>query len=45
MPFEPVFKIGKDMKDSIKKMARVEELCTKFPGLDCGPAEHRPVKP
>jgi iron only hydrogenase large subunit-like protein len=36
VPFEPVFKIGKDMKDSIKKMARVEELCTKFPGLDCG---------
>lgn len=33
---EPVFNIGKDMKDSIKKMARVEELCEMFPDLDCG---------
>lgn len=36
VPYEPVFKIGKNMKDSIKKMAIVEELCGKFPGLDCG---------
>lgn len=34
--YEPVFKIGNNMHDSIKKMARVEELCEKFPGLDCG---------
>lgn len=34
--YEPVYKIGKNMKDSINKMARVEELTTKFPGLDCG---------
>lgn len=34
--YEPVFKIGKNMKDSINKMARVEELCSRFPGLDCG---------
>lgn len=34
--YEPVFKIGKSMKDSINKMARVEELCSRFPGLDCG---------
>lgn len=33
---EPVFNIGKNMKESIKKMARVEELREKFPGLDCG---------
>lgn len=36
VPYEPVFKIGKDIKDSINKMAKVEELCAKFPGLDCG---------
>lgn len=36
VPFEPVFKIGKDMKDSIIKLARVDELCAKFPALDCG---------
>jgi iron only hydrogenase large subunit-like protein len=36
VPYEPVFKIGKNIKDSIMKMARVEELCGKFPGLDCG---------
>ena len=34
--YEPVFKIGNNMNDSIKKMARVEELCKRFPGLDCG---------
>lgn len=34
--YEPVFKIGNNMHDSIKKMARVEELCDRFPALDCG---------
>lgn len=34
--YEPVFKIGKDMKESIANMTRVEELCQKFPRLDCG---------
>ena len=34
--YEPVFKLGTDRKDSIARMARVEELCEKFPGLDCG---------
>ena len=34
--YEPVFNIGKNMKESITNMARVEELCKKFPGLDCG---------
>jgi len=34
--YEPVFKIGIDMKESIAKMAQVDELCAKFPGLDCG---------
>jgi iron only hydrogenase large subunit-like protein len=34
--YEPVFKLGNDMKESINNMSRVEELCAKFPGLDCG---------
>lgn len=34
--YEPVFKLGDNMKDSISKLTRVEELCMKFPGLDCG---------
>lgn len=34
--YEPVFKLGKDMKESIANMSRVEELCEKFPRLDCG---------
>ncbi len=34
--YEPVFKLGEDIKESIAMMAKVEELCEKFPGLDCG---------
>lgn len=34
--YEPVFKLGDSMQDSIIKLSRVEELCGKFPGLDCG---------
>ncbi|MGB8455430.1 MAG: [Fe-Fe] hydrogenase large subunit C-terminal domain-containing protein [Anaerocolumna sp.] len=34
--YEPVFKLGMDIKESITMMAKVEELCEKFPGLDCG---------
>ncbi len=34
--YEPVFNLGKDMKESIANMSRVEELCEKFPRLDCG---------
>lgn len=34
--YEPVFELGMDMKESIAMMAKVEELCGKFPGLDCG---------
>lgn len=34
--YEPVFKLGEDMKESIAMIAKVEELCEKFPGLDCG---------
>jgi iron only hydrogenase large subunit-like protein len=34
--YEPVFKLGKDMKESIANMSRVDELYEKFPRLDCG---------
>lgn len=34
--YEPVFKLGDNMKESISLMAKVDELCNKFPGLDCG---------
>lgn len=32
----PVFKLGKDFAESFDKMAQVEELLEKLPGLDCG---------
>ncbi|MDR0942945.1 MAG: 4Fe-4S binding protein [Ruminococcus sp.] len=32
----PVFRIGEDMKDSIQKMAAIDALQKRFPGLDCG---------
>ncbi|MDR0992756.1 MAG: 4Fe-4S dicluster domain-containing protein [Ruminococcus sp.] len=32
----PVFRIGDDMKDSIKKMAQIDALVKQLPGLDCG---------
>lgn len=34
--YKPVFKLGRDMKESIANMSRVEEFCEKFPKLDCG---------
>ncbi|MDF2610315.1 MAG: Fe-S cluster domain protein [Lachnospiraceae bacterium] len=34
--YEPVFKLGEDMIESIAMIAKVEELCKKFPALDCG---------
>ena len=34
--YEPVFKLGMDIRESIAMMAKVEELCGRFPGLDCG---------
>lgn len=36
LQYEPVFKLGVNIKESIAMMAKVEELCNKFPGLDCG---------
>lgn len=34
--YEPVYTLGDNLVDNINKMARVEELCKKFHGLDCG---------
>lgn len=34
--YEPVFTLGEDIKDSLSKLELVEELCERFPGLDCG---------
>lgn len=34
--YEPVFRLGSNRRESIARMARVEELCERFPGLDCG---------
>ncbi|QHQ60423.1 4Fe-4S dicluster domain-containing protein [Anaerocolumna sedimenticola] len=34
--YEPVFKLGVNIKESIAMMAKVEELYERFPGLDCG---------
>ena len=31
--YEPVFNLGKDMREGIANMTRVVELCEKFPGL------------
>ena len=32
----PVFKLGENMVESLNMMNQVDELCKKFPGLDCG---------
>jgi iron only hydrogenase large subunit-like protein len=34
--YEPVFKLGENLIQSINMMAKVEELCETFPGFDCG---------
>lgn len=34
--YEPVFRIGKNMIDSINKMKQIDALCKQFPQLDCG---------
>jgi len=34
--YEPVLRMGKDIKESIENLSRVKELCQRFPGLDCG---------
>lgn len=34
--YEPVFRIGSNMVESITKMKQIDDLCKEFPGLDCG---------
>ncbi len=34
--YEPVFKLGTSMLESLHMMAQVEEICKRLPGLDCG---------
>jgi hypothetical protein len=34
--YEPVFRLGSNMIESIAKMKQIDELCKEFPGLDCG---------
>ncbi len=34
--YEPVFKLGENLKESIANVAKVEEMLQIFPGLDCG---------
>ena len=34
--YEPVFRLGEDMKDNIRKMNEVAEIEKRLPGLDCG---------
>ena len=36
LEYQPVFNLGSDIHESILLMNRVEELCGRFPGLDCG---------
>ncbi len=34
--YEPVFSLGNTMMESFSRLNRVERLCKKLPGLDCG---------
>ena len=34
--YEPVFKLGSTLKESIAMMRKVDELTERFPGMDCG---------
>ena len=34
--YEPVFRLGSSMIDSINKMKQIDSLLNEFPGLDCG---------
>lgn len=34
--YEPVFRLGRNFKESLDMMNTVEELTKRFPGLDCG---------
>ena len=34
--YEPVFSLGKNLQDNLRKMAELEEIASRFPGIDCG---------
>ncbi len=34
--FEPVFRLGDNVMESFSRLERVERLCRRLPGLDCG---------
>lgn len=34
--YRPVFNLGENFADGLAKMERVEEICSRLPGLDCG---------
>lgn len=34
--YEPVYSLGGNMMESFMRLNRVEQLCKKFPGIDCG---------
>ena len=36
VPYEPVFRLGNNMMESVSRLNQVERLMKKFPGLDCG---------
>lgn len=34
--YQPAYELGQTMKESMEKMQQIENLCERFPGLDCG---------
>lgn len=34
--YKPVFNLGENFAEGLKKMEQVEEICSRLPGLDCG---------
>ena len=34
--YQPVFELADNLKESMEKMNKIEELTKEFPGLDCG---------
>lgn len=34
--FEDVFSLGNNIFENMEKMSKIDDLCKKFPGLDCG---------
>ncbi len=34
--YQPVYKLGSDFSESLTLMTKVEEICNRLPGLDCG---------